>query len=88
MVEGPEAGLRLLSGLELEGDLRNYHLLPATQAHMHYKLAHYEEAGTCYRKALSLASNDADRRFLRQRLAEIEARYVRSSVSDALPIEP
>lgn len=32
MAEGPEAGLALVAGLEREGELADYHLLPATRA--------------------------------------------------------
>jgi RNA polymerase sigma-70 factor (ECF subfamily) len=71
MVEGPEAGLRLLSCLESQGELRHYHLLPAAQARLYYKLGRFADARACYRKAISLTGNEAERRFLLQGLSEV-----------------
>ncbi|HWE51495.1 MAG TPA: RNA polymerase sigma factor [Bryobacteraceae bacterium] len=70
-IEGPEAGLRLLEHLEANGHLRDYHLLPAAQARLNEKLGRWREAAECYRRALNLVSNEPERRFLEQRLAEV-----------------
>ena len=70
MAEGPEAGLALVTGLEASGKLTGYHLLPATKADMYRRLGRADESAACYREAIGLASTDAERRYLRRRLAE------------------
>ena len=66
MFEGPEAGLRLLNAIEQNGNLENYHLLPAAQARLLDKLGQRDAAIAHYRKALTLARNEPERRFLRK----------------------
>jgi len=67
MAEGPESGLALLNTLELPG----YHLLPAARADLLRRLGRREEAAAAYRDALALVTNEAERRFLERRLAEV-----------------
>jgi RNA polymerase sigma-70 factor (ECF subfamily) len=73
MTEGPASGLDLLDALEAAGSLRDYHLLPATRADLLRRLGRDREAAAAYEQALSLAPTDAERRFLRRRLAEVNA---------------
>jgi len=70
MARGPEAALPLVAALEASGQLAGYHLLPATRADLLRRLGRLSEAALAYREALSLASTDAERRFLARRLAE------------------
>ncbi len=70
-VEGPAAGLGLLDALEAGGELDGYHLLPAARADLLRRLRRPAEAAAAYRRALDLASNAAERRFLARRLAEV-----------------
>jgi RNA polymerase sigma-70 factor, ECF subfamily len=70
MAQGPAAGLPLVTVLEASGKLAGYHLLPATRADLLRRLGRLPEAAAAYREALELASTDAERRFLRRRLAE------------------
>jgi RNA polymerase sigma-70 factor, ECF subfamily len=70
MAQGPAAGLALVAALEASGQLAGYHLLPATRADLLRRLGRPDEAAVAYREALELASTDAERRFLRRRLAE------------------
>jgi RNA polymerase sigma-70 factor (ECF subfamily) len=70
MADGPAAGLSLVTALEAAGKLSGYHLLPATRADLLRRLGRDEEAAAAYREALSLTSTDAERRYLRRRLAE------------------
>ncbi|MET9908114.1 RNA polymerase sigma factor [Streptomyces sp. NPDC006476] len=70
MSEGPDAGLALVAELEREGDLAGYHLLPATRADLLRRSGRRTEAAEAYAQALELAENEAERRFLRRRLAE------------------
>jgi RNA polymerase sigma-70 factor (ECF subfamily) len=71
MADGPAVGLELVAALEASGRLSAYHLLPATRADLLRRLGRNEEAAAAYRKALSLASTEAERRYLRRRLAEV-----------------
>jgi len=73
MAEGPGAGLHLMDALERSGELRGYHLLPAARADLLRRLGRLTEAATAYRQALALVGNQADRRFLERRLAEVSA---------------
>jgi len=70
MADGPEAGLRLVDGLERSGALTCYHLLPATRADLLRRLDRRVEAAVAYRAALSLAATDAERRYLTRRIAQ------------------
>ncbi|HVW10700.1 MAG TPA: RNA polymerase sigma factor [Bryobacteraceae bacterium] len=71
MVEGPEAGLGRLAELEKSGRLENYHLLPSAQARLLEQLGRRNEAAARYRRALGLARNEPERRFLAARLASL-----------------
>jgi RNA polymerase sigma-70 factor (ECF subfamily) len=73
MVEGPAAGLELVDALESARSLRDYHLLPATRADLLRRLGRQQEAAAAYQEALALVPTDAERRFLRRRLAELTA---------------
>lgn len=68
MVEGPRAGLDLVDTLT---GLDGYYLLPATRADLLRRLGRRAEAAQAYRRAIELAGEEADRRYLRGRLAEI-----------------
>jgi RNA polymerase sigma-70 factor (ECF subfamily) len=70
---GPEAGLRLLDDLETRGVLPGYHLLPAARADLLRRLGRTAEAAEAYHRALDLAGNPAEQRFLERRLGEVEA---------------
>jgi RNA polymerase sigma-70 factor (ECF subfamily) len=67
-----EEGLALLDELERRKELEEFHLLPAARADLLRRLGQMAEAGEAYRRALRLATNDIERRFLRRRLTEIE----------------
>ncbi len=72
MASGCEAGLRLIEEIERRGDLRGYYLLPAARADLLRRLERWGPAAEAYREALKLATQEADRRFLAKRLAEVE----------------
>ncbi|QFY14963.1 sigma-70 family RNA polymerase sigma factor [Nonomuraea phyllanthi] len=69
MADGPEAGLELVDALRDSGELAGYHLLPATRADLLRRLGRRPEAAAAYREALGLASTEAERRYLAERLA-------------------
>ncbi len=68
-----EEGLALLDELQQRRELGEFHLLPAARGDLLRRLGRMAEAGEAYRRALSLATNDIERRFLRRRIGEIES---------------
>ncbi len=66
---GAAAGLEIVDRLALD-DYRYQH---ATRGELLRRLGRTEEAGAAYRHALSLAHDDAERRLLQRRLAELGA---------------
>ena len=71
MLGGPERGLALVDEIERRGDLAGYHLLYATRADLLRRLRRRDEAAAAYARALELAGNPVERRFLERRLAEL-----------------
>jgi RNA polymerase sigma-70 factor (ECF subfamily) len=71
MARAPEDGLALLDKLESREQLSEFHLLPAARADLLRRLGKSAEAAEAYRRALGLATNDVERRFLRRRLAQL-----------------
>jgi RNA polymerase sigma-70 factor (ECF subfamily) len=72
MAEGPQAGLALHNTLASTGDLDHYHLLHAVRADLLRRLNQPKEAAESYRRALTLVTNESERRFLQRRLQEVE----------------
>jgi RNA polymerase sigma-70 factor, ECF subfamily len=66
-----EGGLALLDDLEKRGALAEFHLLPAARADLLRRLGRMPESADAYRQALSLATNDVERRFLRRMIAKL-----------------
>jgi RNA polymerase sigma-70 factor (ECF subfamily) len=71
MADGPEAGLAIVDTLDASGALAGYHLLPATRADLLRRLGRLDESATAYEAALTLATGDVDRRYLRRRLDDV-----------------
>jgi RNA polymerase sigma-70 factor, ECF subfamily len=69
MADGPAAGLALVD--ELGDELAGYRQVPATRADLLRRLGRSSEAAAAYREALAMTESDAERRFLRRRLAEV-----------------
>lgn len=72
MVHGPQAGLAIVDALAEAGLLGGYHLLHAARADLLRRLGRLAEAAESYRRALELATNESERRFLGRRLREVE----------------
>src|SRR3984957_20389345 len=72
MCEGPEQGLRLIDGLLAREELANYHLAHSARADLCRRLGRLSEARASYEKALALAGQEPERRFLAGRLRELE----------------
>jgi len=73
MTAGPDAALKILDELAVHGDLENYHLLHAARADLLRRSGQMQRAATSYRRALELAGNDRERRWLERRLREVTA---------------
>jgi RNA polymerase sigma-70 factor (ECF subfamily) len=73
MTEGPAAALFLIDALEAEGELADYHLLPAARADLLRRLGASAEAAKSYEQALQLVTNESERRFLERRLREVQS---------------
>jgi RNA polymerase sigma-70 factor, ECF subfamily len=67
--EGPEAGLRLVERLDLDG----YRYLHSARAELLRRLGRLEEARAAYERALELVDEGPDRRLLEERLDTIGA---------------
>lgn len=68
-----EAVLGELDGLAGEPALARYAYLPATRADVLRRLGRPDEARAAYDEAIARTPNDRERRFLRQRRAEVDA---------------
>ena len=71
MRDGPAAGLDAIDAILARGDLTNYHLAHAAQADLCRRLGRTAEARASYERALHLAQQEPERRFLERRLAEL-----------------
>jgi RNA polymerase sigma-70 factor, ECF subfamily len=72
MSEGPEQGLRLIDDLLGREELSRYHLAHSARADLCRRLGRIPEARASYEKALALAQQEADRRFLARRIEELK----------------
>ena len=73
MRDGPEAGLTLIDAILSRGDLADYHLAHSARADLCRRLGRATEARESYKRALALARQEPERRFLERRLAELPA---------------
>jgi RNA polymerase sigma-70 factor (ECF subfamily) len=71
MAEGPDQGLRLLDDPELAEELDGYHLFHSARADMLRRAGQRGESVKAYERALGLATNPVEARFLQRRLAEL-----------------
>ena len=71
MRDGPEAGIALIDALLADGALKDYHLAHAARADLYRRLGNAAEARASYQRALELARQGPERRFLTRRLAEL-----------------
>jgi RNA polymerase sigma-70 factor (ECF subfamily) len=74
MARGPKPALELIDELATSGELDDYHLLHAARADMLRRLGANDEAAESYQTALSLVTNDSERRFLERRLSEVTSK--------------
>jgi RNA polymerase sigma-70 factor (ECF subfamily) len=71
MRDGPDAGLALINAILARGDLADYHLAHAARADLCRRLGKTAETRASYERALTLARQEPERRFLERRLAEL-----------------
>jgi RNA polymerase sigma-70 factor (ECF subfamily) len=71
MRDGPQAGLELIDAILARGELADYHLAHAARADLCRRLGRTAEARASYQKALALALQEPERRFLERRLREV-----------------
>ena len=65
--QGPQAALDIVEGIALD----DYHYLHAARGELLSRLGRTDESRAAYRRALLLANDDAERRLLERRLAEL-----------------
>ena len=71
MRDGPLAGLALIDAILARGDLADYHLAHSARADLCRRLGRTAEAREAYERALGLARQEPERRFLERRLREL-----------------
>jgi RNA polymerase sigma-70 factor (ECF subfamily) len=72
MVAGPDVALPLIDALIVKGELDSYHLVYAARADLLRRKGALADAAADYTRALSLAGNESERRFLQRRLREVQ----------------
>lgn len=72
MARGIQPALTLIDALADAGDLDDYHLLHSTRADLLRRLGSSEAAAKSYVRALELVTNESERRFLEDRLREVQ----------------
>jgi RNA polymerase sigma-70 factor (ECF subfamily) len=71
MRDGPAAGLALIDALLAGGELADYHPAHAARAELCRRVGRTAEARAAYARALDLARQEPERRFLARRLADL-----------------
>ena len=71
MRDGPAAGLALIDAILADGSLDDYHLAHSARADLCRRLGRIADARAAYQRALALARQEPERRFLERRLKEL-----------------
>jgi RNA polymerase sigma-70 factor, ECF subfamily len=71
MRDGPAPGLNVIDTILAQAKLENYHLAHAARADFCRRLGRTADARTPYGRALSLAQQDPEQRFLKRRLSQL-----------------
>lgn len=72
MHQGPERGVELIDAILARGQLTDYHLAHAARADLCRRSGRTAEARASYERALALALQEPERRFLQMRLDELK----------------
>lgn len=73
MRDGPAAGLELIDAILERGDLPDYHLAHSARAELCRRLGRTTDARAAYERAIALARQEPERRFLNRRLRDLPA---------------
>ncbi len=73
MRDGPGAGLGLIDGILDRGELGAYHLAHSARGELLRRLGRRNEAAAAFQRALDLAAQEPERRFLEERLQELRS---------------
>ena len=71
MLDGPDAGLRLIDAILDRGDLTDYHFAYSAKGELCRRLGRRDEARAAFARALALARQGPERRFLERRLSAL-----------------
>lgn len=71
MHNGPEAGLQQINAILDRGELRDYHLAYSARAELYQKAGRINEARASWERALALAQQEPERRFIERKLREL-----------------
>jgi RNA polymerase sigma-70 factor (ECF subfamily) len=71
MSDGPELDLGLIDELLAPGELESYHLAYAARADLCRRLGRTSEVRSSYERALALAQQEPERRFLEERVRRL-----------------
>lgn len=72
MRDGPDAGLALIDALLAQGELADYHLAHSARAELCRRAGRLADARASYQRALELAQQEPERRFLQRRLEALQ----------------
>jgi RNA polymerase sigma-70 factor (ECF subfamily) len=73
MRDGPAAGLALIDAILERGDLQDYQFAHSARADCCRRLGRADDARAAYTRALDLARQEPERRFLQRRLQELSS---------------
>ncbi|MEX2601205.1 MAG: RNA polymerase sigma factor [Balneolaceae bacterium] len=71
MHSGPATGLQQIDAILERGELADYHLAYSARAELSQQLGRTEEARSAWERALTLAQQEPERRFIKQKLGEL-----------------
>jgi len=71
MRDGPEAGLALIDAILVRGDLTDYHLAHGARGDLCRRLGRTREAVVAYERALELATQESEQRFIARRIEDL-----------------
>jgi RNA polymerase sigma-70 factor (ECF subfamily) len=72
MRDGPDAGLAFIDALLAQGELADYHLAHSARAELCRRAGRLPDALASYQRALELAQQEPERRFLQRRLEALQ----------------
>ncbi len=71
MRDGAAAGLQVIDRISARGELQDYYLLHAARADFYRQLGQLEASKLAYHQALALTQQEPERRFLREKIAQL-----------------